>query len=376
VSHFFLDFMEGIILLKKERIEKTLAGEPVDHVAMLGGFLVSSDHYLPLSVTDRQTFYSDREKWAARAYGSLGVDGLILLRLPSGKDGHEDYRPLNRDEFDAAERRFKTCEDVLLYAQSLPSPEKVLEDFDAQKWKAEFIQEYERTQKILGDMLWLPTQWDIVHPTFEFYNIFGYQNYMEFLGLYPDSASKLFGTNVLVMRRISEMIVEIYEQFGVPKLVHLGTDICGKNGPVAGPTQLKQYYLPHVEKSIEPLVEGGFATVWHSDGDFMPIIDDLIEIGISGFQGFQWEYGLKLEDIVKRRTRDGELLTIFAGPSVTSTLPEGGIEDVKREVEYIIDTASGNCKLFILPANDVLPDVPLDNLVTFHEHAIEYSSKN
>lgn len=44
---------------------------------------------------------------------------------------------------------------------------------------------------------------------------------------------------------------------------------------------------------------------------------------------------LNLEEIVNKRTIDGEKLTIFAGPSVTQTLPFGSKEDVRKEIEYI-----------------------------------------
>jgi len=122
-------------------------------------------------------------------------------------------------------------------------------------------------------------------------------------------------------------------------------------------------------------VKAGFKTVWHADGYVTPIIDDILDCGISGLQGFQWEYGIKLEDIVKRRTRAGEKLIIFAGPSVTSTMPFGSLNDVRKEVEYIVDVGMDSSALFFLPANDVLPDTPVENLTEAYRYMASYSSK-
>ncbi|HUV89276.1 MAG TPA: hypothetical protein VMY80_06460 [Anaerolineae bacterium] len=81
---------------------------------------------------------------------------------------------------------------------------------------------------------------------------------------------------------------------------------------------------------------------------------------------------MDIADLARRRTLDGERLTLWAGPSVTTTLPFGTVEDVQRDVERIIDTLAAECALFILPANNILPDCPVDNVVAMYRHAAEY----
>ncbi|MDQ1318001.1 MAG: Uroporphyrinogen deCOase protein [Candidatus Poribacteria bacterium] len=364
----------GDNMTNKERIMRMLNFEKVDRVPILGGFIVSGKHYRGITGVTRDVFFNDPAKYAIEAYHKLGVDGLILLRLPSENEGHLEYRFMTKEGFESYKQRYQSPEDVLNYAESLPSPMEALKNFDAKSWKGNLAKNIKDMQQKMGDIVWLPTQWDVVHPTFELYNYFGYENYMQFLALYPDASDKLFGSEVEVKRRISSIIVEVYKELDVIPLIHVGTDICGKNGPVASPEFLRKHYFPHVCRSIEPLVEAGFKTVWHADGYVTPIIDDILDCGISGLQGFQWEYDVKLEDIVKKRTQKGEKLTIMAGSSVTVTLPFGTKEDVRKEIEYIIGTAKDKCALFYLPANDILPDTPVENLVEAHRHAINYGS--
>ena len=100
-----------------------------------------------------------------------------------------------------------------------------------------------------------------------------------------------------------------------------------------------------------------------------------LEAGVSGFQGFQEEYGVDIGKIAARRTIDGQMLTIFAGPSSATVLPFGTPEDVRREIERIVDTLATQCALFILPANNILPDCPVENVVAMYRHAAEYGQR-
>jgi len=96
---------------------------------------------------------------------------------------------------------------------------------------------------------------------------------------------------------------------------------------------------------------------------------------MTGFQGLQWEYGVQLEEIVRKRTKTGAKLTIFAGPSSSGSLPFGSLKDMRSEIEHFMDVGRDRCALFILPANDVLPDTPVENLVAMHKYAADYWMK-
>ncbi|MDA0335862.1 MAG: hypothetical protein O2782_11905 [bacterium] len=45
-------------------------------------------------------------------------------------------------------------------------------------------------------------------------------------------------------------------------------------------------------RSIEPLVQAGVRLLWHCDGNLMEMVPRLLEAGIAGFQGFQYEDGM------------------------------------------------------------------------------------
>lgn len=357
------------MLSHRERIAATLRGEQTDRVALLGGWVIGDAHQCALAGCTSEQYWQSPERWAVEGMRRLGVDGMIDLIVPE-RPG--DYRHgLTRESFEHYKEGFRSPEDVLAYVRAQPDAAEAARRFDAAHWRDEIKAEVLFRQQLMGDIVYLPTLWEVVHPRFEWYPLFGYESYLMFLQLYPEEAERLFAADVEVNRRKGQMVVELYRELEMIPLTLIGTDICGKNGPVVSPALLRQVYFPHVRRALEPLVEAGVRTVWHSDGYIHPLIDDLLACGVSGFQGFQEEYGVDIASIAARRTLTGDRLTIFAGPSSAATLAFGTVEEVQAEVAHIINTLKDRCALFILPGNNILPDVPLENIIAMYRGALE-----
>jgi len=360
-------------LSHRERIIRTLSQERPDRVALLGGWVLGDQLQADLAGMTPEEYWRDPLRAAFEAERSLGVDAIIALH-PASFPG--EYRgDASKETFEAYKERFNSPEDVRDYVLGLPSPEEALASFDASAWLAAFRSHINSTQAMLGDIVYLPTLWDIVHPTFEHYPTFGYMNYLMFLKLYPEAAEKLFWSQNLVERRKAELVVKLYRELDIPPLTLIGTDIAGRDGPMVSPAFLDRYYFPAVRHAIQPMVEAGFHLVWHSDGMIHPLVDSVLSTGAAGFQGFQTEYGVDLAWIAGHRRRDGQRLTIWAGLSTAALLRYGTPDEIRQETERIIDTLADTSNLFILPGNNVLPDCPPENVRTMYRHAAEYSRR-
>lgn len=363
----------GEMMNKRERILKTLNFKRADHVPLLGGWILGDNQHQEITGCSEETYWQEPTRYVIEAHRTVDVDGMIMLKTP--QEPGEYREGLTKEKFESYKERYRRPEDVLAFARSLPSAQKALEDFDDVAWRDAFKTDILTTQAKLGDIVYLPTLWEVVHPKFEWFWEFGYENYLLFMQLYPEAAGQFFASEVSVARRKAEIVVELYRELDMVPVTLIGTDICGGNGPLISPQFLREYYFPHVRSSIEPLREAGIKTIWHSDGDIRPIVDDILATGVAGLQGFQEEYGVDLADLARRRTVDGERLIIWAGPSVATTLPFGSVEDVRRDIERIIDTLADECALFILPANNILPDCPVENVIAMHQYAIDYSGR-
>lgn len=137
-------------------------------------------------------------------------------------------------------------------------------------------------------------------------------------------------------------------------------------GTLVSIESLDEFWFPCFAAAIEPLVSAGITCVWHCDGNLSQMIPRLIEAGVSGFQGFQYEYHMDYEAICRMKSRDGQPLLIIGGVSVTTTLPKGTPADVKREMEWLVRHAPP-VGFLLGCSSSITPGVPWDHLKTLIE---------
>ena len=116
----------------------------------------------------------------------------------------------------------------------------------------------------------------------------------------------------------------------------------------------------------DPIVQG-----FSIDSPFSRDFDWLIEVGLKGFQGFQYECGMDYPKICRMKAKDGDDLMIIAGVSVTCSLPLGSALEVKREIDWLVEHGP-RTGLFLGPSSSVTPGVPWENIRTFIDGVAYY----
>ena len=107
---------------------------------------------------------------------------------------------------------------------------------------------------------------------------------------------------------------------------------------------------------------------FHSDGDMEEVLPDLIEIGFQIIDPIQPEC-MDVEYIKKKYGKD---FTLHGTISIQQTLPHGTLEDVRKETKHRISLAQNDGGIIIAPANHVLDDTPLENLLEMYRTAGSY----
>ena len=168
-------------------------------------------------------------------------------------------------------------------------------------------------------------------------------------------------------------IARAVEKYRLSPFVYSGQDICFNDGPICSVEWLDGLYFPYLASAVEPLHEAGIGIIWHCDGNVLPIADRLIDtVGVAGFQGFQEETGCTLERMAAKQTRQGEKLILWGSISVTTTLPFGTVEDVKRDVERCFRAAAPGGGFALAPTSSILPETPLENILAMYEHGRQF----
>ncbi|MFB0522925.1 MAG: uroporphyrinogen decarboxylase family protein [Candidatus Bathyarchaeia archaeon] len=380
------DWMEfsRMELSGKERALRMLNFEEVDRIPIIGGWAAHGDFLTKASgVKTKYNFamstWENPMRVALKAYKNVGADLIPQFILPKRLETTTGDDLGRSTEFSLGGARaidplrYKTPEDVVEYVHNLPKPEDLRSAFESDDAYRRYVADMKEAQEECGDdTLWISGYGQC---GFMWYGVFGYQPYLLACLRYRNEMKKLFEYSGEHGRIYNEVIVKAVKEEGLPPFVYGGQDICYDHGPMLSPKLLDEIYFPYLKRAIEPLRNAGIKTIWHCDGDMMPIIGRLIDVGIDGFQGFQEEYGVDLDKIVNMKTKSGDKPIIFGSVSVTSTLPFGTVEDVKRSVERCINIAAPGAGFVLAPTSTVGPDIPVENIFAMYEHGKNYGRK-
>ena len=341
----------------KERLQAAFDLREPDRTPVLGGWLAAPGHIMTLTGASEDEYWADPFSVTLEAERRLGSDGVIGIFVPRARGLYRcvDHEVLER-------RGSYTLESAMAEIDAWPSPEQVRDEWDEEAEYAAFIAEMEAKQAQCGELLWCPADWGLV-PTALWYQRFGYETFFTALALYPDRIIRLIRASAERGRHRSALRARAIREGRHPAAILTGEDICTQRGPMVSPAFLRRVYYPLVEYALEPLVQVGCKLVWHCDGDWTAMLDDVLACGIGGLQGFQRECGMDLAWLVGRRARNGDPLLIFGPLSVTTTLPYGTPEEVAAEVRLAQRLCRDRASLVLFTSNTMNPDIPLENLL-------------
>lgn len=353
-------------LTHNERLTRQARGLDVDRIPSLGGWIMGVANLAEIAGISIDEYLADPIQGVVAANVSLGVDGMVGPIVPTDVSTVRSGS-VTESKFDGFEP-----EDLLAEADKLPDTEKeVLATFDAADNERGFRDFFETALANWGGITPVPNFWDL-GGHFPLYNQFGYVAFLSACALYPEAVHKVWWARSLHSRERAKILRGIYAEYNLPPILFCGEDLCTNNGPLVSAPFLRKNYFPTVAMIIEPLVDAGIRVVHHCDGDVRSLLQDFMDTGFSGFQGFQYEDHIDIADLRKCRSRLGEEMLIFAGMSVSRTLPFGSQDDVRDEVDYFIDSTDGGKGLFLITSNVTGVEVPTANIRAGYEHVKRY----
>jgi hypothetical protein len=301
----------GKQLTKKERLVRQAKGQDVDRVPTLGGWMGGVRNLSEIAGISTDTYLSNPLRGVIRANLALDVDGMISSVIPQTLTEIRTNAILDGD-FTGVQP-----EALVERANSLPDHEKeILKNFDAQAAEQQYRNYFETAFRDWEGIQPIPNFWEI-GGHFPLYTEFGYSAFLMACALYPEAVGKIYWAKSVQTREKAKILVKLYREYDLIPLMFCGEDLANNKGPMVSPAFLKKYYLPTVKMIIEPLVDAGVRFIHHCDGDIRSLVDDYLEIGFSGFQGFQYELGVDPYDLRKKRSKLGQEPLFFTGLSVS-----------------------------------------------------------
>ena len=241
-----------------------------------------------------------------------------------------------------------------------PSLRKTISEFDEDRRVRDVLQGESDVQEQIGPDI-LKGGYGFVHFPCLRYGKYGYEHYLTAYALYPEVMEKDFALQADLALLNNRAAARAYAQGNLPPVFRLDHDLAGSRGTLVDIDSLDRIWFPHFARCLEPMLKTNVRMLWHCDGNLMEMVPRLLDVGLRGFQGFQYECGMDYERICRMKTRDGEHLLIMAGVSVTRTLPNGTPDDVKRELTWLVENGP-ETGLILGASSSVAPGVPWKNI--------------
>jgi len=155
-------------------------------------------------------------------------------------------------------------------------------------------------------------------------------------------------------------------------IIRFGDDLGMDGGPIMSPDTYRTIFKPrHAALNAYVHERSDLKTFLHSCGSIHALLPDLIEAGVDIINPVQISAANMEPERLKRDF--GNDITFWGGGADTrKVLPKGTLDEVKDHVRYNIETFAPGGGFVFVPAHNMLPDIPPQNIVAMFEAVDEY----
>lgn len=150
-----------------------------------------------------------------------------------------------------------------------------------------------------------------------------------------------------------------------------GDDIAFRTSTILSPGTLRQIFFPRLKRVVDAMHEAGAKVMYHSDGNLMAVLDDLVNAGIDVLNPIEVAAGMNIAEIHRRAPK----LILAGGIDMSQLLPRGTPERVEEAVRTTVRDAGG--KIMVGSSSEFQDGIPLENFLAMRRaiHAIRWEGE-
>jgi uroporphyrinogen decarboxylase len=146
-------------------------------------------------------------------------------------------------------------------------------------------------------------------------------------------------------------------------------DMGGQENLMYSPDCIRQFFFPGMKRMIELARQAGIFVFHHNDGSIMPILPELVELGIDVLNPIQWRAKGMDREVLKREF--GDRLIFHGGMDNQYTLPFGSVAEVRQEVLDNLHILGEGGGYILAPCHNIQANTPVDNILAMYETCYE-----
>ena len=153
------------------------------------------------------------------------------------------------------------------------------------------------------------------------------------------------------------------------KIAHHGDDLAMQNCGFFSPQMFDEILLPHFKRLFAEYKKHDMYIFMHSCGQMADYLPQLIDAGLDG-----WEPVQPCNDLRKMKREYGKDL-IFMGGIDEQRLPFQTPDEVREMTKETIQILGKGGGYIIAPSQEIMADVPIENIAAVVETAVEWREK-
>jgi uroporphyrinogen decarboxylase len=150
-------------------------------------------------------------------------------------------------------------------------------------------------------------------------------------------------------------------------VIWTGDDMGDQQGMMLSPALWREVFKPRLRSAFSAYRRANpdIRIAYHSCGSILPIIPDLIEIGLDILNPIQPNATGMDPAFLKKAY--GDRLCFFGGIDIQELLPRATPDRVFRSVQETIHILGARGGYIAAPAHNIQPDTPLENILAFYD---------
>lgn len=213
--------------------------------------------------------------------------------------------------------------------------------------------------ELSGDFLVIPSGYFGIYE--RAYGLMGFQEFMTSLALKPKVAHQLLDKITDYKVAVAHKIVDM----GF-KVAHHGDDLGTQDTTLFSQAMFREFILPRIKRYWDVFNNAGIPIIMHSCGCLTDFLPDLIDIGLRVLEPVQ-----PCMDLAFLKREYGKDLVFWGGIETQNFLPFGTPAQVKEKARQTIRTLGKGGGLIIGPSQEVMHDVPIENVKALVETIVE-----
>lgn len=181
----------------------------------------------------------------------------------------------------------------------------------------------------------------------------------------PDFATALVDRIAAVYLSLNRRILEAVGD--LTDIYFIADDVGVQDKLMISPLMFRRFIKPSLTRFIQQAHEYGQKVMYHTCGAVRPLIPDFIEMGVDILDPIQ--VSARGMDPLELKQSYGDVLCFHGGLDIQTVLSGGTPDQVRAEVERLLQIMGPGGGFILAPTNNVMPETPAENITAMYRTA-------